>query len=65
MVWDGRLTAKTLVWKLGMDNWVECGGVPELQALFLPPPLPNLAPPPLPGAPPPLPQGKDTGEVFE
>ena len=67
LVWDGKLTAKTLVWKLGMDNWVECGTVAELQALFTPPPLPNLAPPPLPGtgAPPPLPAGGDSGEVFE
>ena len=65
LVWEGKLNAKTLVWKLGMDNWVECGSVAELQALFVPPPLPNLKPPPLPGAPPPLPASGDKGEVFE
>ena len=65
LVWEGRLNAKTLVWKLGMDNWVECSTVAELQALFAPPPLPVAPkPPPLPGAPPPLPQG-DKGEIFE
>ena len=66
MVWEGKLTAKTLVWKFGMDNWVECGTVKEMEVLFAPPPLPKAAvPPPLPGAPPPLPPGGDTGGVFE
>jgi hypothetical protein len=66
LVWEGKLTRKTLVWKLGMDNWVECGSVAELQGLWVPPPLPKpAAPPPLPGAPPPLPKGGDTGGVFE
>ena len=65
LVWEGKLNAKTLVWKLGMDNWVECGSVAELQPLFTPPPLPNITPPPLPGAPPPLPASGDKGEVFE
>jgi hypothetical protein len=66
LVWDGKLTAKTPVWKLGMDNWVECGTVTELQGLFAPPPLPKAsAPPPLPGAPPPIPAGGIDGGVFE
>ena len=66
LVWEGKLTAKTLVWKLGMDNWAECKTVTELQALFAPPPLPKApAPPPLPGAPPPIPKKEDSGGVLE
>ena len=64
MVWDGKLSRKTSVWKLGMDNWVECGTVAELQELFTPPPLPDLKPPTLP-KPPPLPPSGDTGGVLE
>ena len=64
MVWEGKLTRKTPVWKLGMDNWAECGTVAELQELFAPPPLPDLKPPSLP-TPPPLPPSSDVGGVLE
>lgn len=68
MIWSGKLIGKTLVWKLGMDNWVPCESVDELKALFTPPPMPKMpAPPPLPKGPPPMPgaASPDTGEVFE
>lgn len=50
----GALKTDTLVWKTGMGAWTKAGEVPELAALFAPPPLPG-GPPPLPGGPPPLP----------
>jgi membrane protease subunit (stomatin/prohibitin family) len=51
----GALKPDTLVWKAGMPTWTKASDVPELGALFAPPPLP----PPLPataGGPPPLPR---------
>jgi hypothetical protein len=62
LVWEGKLTLKTSVWKLGMDNWVECGTIAELKALFTPPPLPAA---PAAAKPPPLPPSGDSGPVFE
>lgn len=46
MVVNGSLTKDTLVWKQGMDNWVQAGTVQELQSLFVSiPPVPGNVPP--------------------
>jgi hypothetical protein len=40
----GKITASTLVWKPGMDNWQAVAEVSELSGLIAPqtpPPLPN------------------------
>ena len=39
---SGELTADTLVWKSGMENWMKAGQVPETAGLL------NAAPPPIP-----------------
>lgn len=46
---SGEFTKQTLVWKQGMDNWIEAGSVQELASLF----VANMQPPPPP--PPPAP----------
>jgi membrane protease subunit (stomatin/prohibitin family) len=53
MLTQGEFNAETLVWRQGMGAWTKAGAVPELAAVFAPPP----GPPPLPGGapPPPLP----------
>ncbi|MGB1032558.1 MAG: SPFH domain-containing protein, partial [Flavobacteriales bacterium] len=40
---QGKLTAKSLVWKEGMTNWQEASTMPDLNSLFgaTPPPLPT------------------------
>jgi membrane protease subunit (stomatin/prohibitin family) len=40
---EGKVTRNSLVWKVGMANWVAADTVPELQSLFasVPPPLPG------------------------
>jgi membrane protease subunit (stomatin/prohibitin family) len=43
----GEFTKQTLVWKQGMDNWVEAGSVQELASLF----VANMQPPPPPPPP--------------
>src|SRR5260221_9398978 len=64
---SGAINAETLVWKEGMIKWLPGGKVPELQALFKPPPRPprpGARPPPPPGGrppPPPKPQAKGEG----
>jgi hypothetical protein len=47
---DGSFKPDMLVWAKGMGAWTKAGEVPELSALFGPPPLPAAddGPPPLP-----------------
>ncbi len=49
MVVSGTLTKESLVWKQGMENWVQADSVQELQGLF----VSNI--PPIPGSTPPVP----------
>jgi len=50
----GQLTPQTMAWQQGMAAWTPAGLIPELQALFAPPPSPDMPPmPPTPGAVPP------------
>lgn len=50
----GQLTPQTMAWQQGMAAWTPAGQIPELQALFAPPPSPDMTPmPPTPGAVPP------------
>ena len=54
----GQLTAQTMVWKQGMQQWAAAATVAELAALFQPsaPPAPGAGMPPMPGSmPPPMP----------
>ncbi len=54
----GHLSAATLVWRPGLDQWTPLSQVPELAALTQAPPSPPVAAPPLPVAPP-LPPAAD------
>ncbi len=44
-----NITKETLVWKEGLDHWVQAGELEELEVLFkaVPPPLNQTVPPPL------------------
>jgi len=49
---SGQFTRETMVWRDGMEQWASAGSVPELSALFGPPPFPgddSGGPPPFPG----------------
>ncbi len=49
----GQFSAQSLVWKEGMAEWLPASKVPELAALFAPPPASGMPPvPPAPPAPP-------------
>jgi hypothetical protein len=51
MVTAGQITAQTLVWREGLEDWTAAGRIPELAERFkkVPPPLPKSSgPPPLP-----------------
>jgi hypothetical protein len=37
---EGRITTATMIWTAGMANWQPAGQVPQLAALFGPPPPP-------------------------
>jgi membrane protease subunit (stomatin/prohibitin family) len=41
---SGKLVSSTLVWKAGLENWIEAREIEELTSLF------NAGPPPIPGA---------------
>lgn len=41
---SGKLVSSTLVWKAGLENWIEAREIEELTILF------NAGPPPIPGA---------------
>lgn len=41
---SGKLVSSTLVWKAGLENWIEAREIDELTSLF------NAGPPPIPGA---------------
>ena len=47
LVQNGQMNGLTLVWKQGLDGWVQASTLPELQSLFAqsgatPPPFPNM-----------------------
>ncbi|MBK9413569.1 MAG: SPFH domain-containing protein [Bacteroidetes bacterium] len=50
LVQSQQLKKETLVWKQGMQNWLEAGQVQELNGVFstIPPPIPPPIPPQLP-----------------
>jgi hypothetical protein len=48
----GQFTTQTPVWRQGMSGWAPAGTVPELAALFGPPPMPPAGGPPPFGGPP-------------
>lgn len=58
-----QISPQTMMWKQGMQGWIEAGRVPELQNLFAsagpPPPPPQGFPPPPPGSP-----GQYPGQSF-
>ena len=46
---DGVVSADTFVWKVGLVDWVQAQGVPELRQ-FVIPIVPEFMPPPAPGS---------------
>lgn len=44
MVTGGQLTPQSVVWMEGMTSWAAASTVPALQALFAPPPMPQMPP---------------------
>lgn len=50
LIASGKVTADTLVWCTGMENWTRAGAIPGLIAGGQPPPIPSAAAPPPPVA---------------
>jgi len=44
MIAAGQVNAQTLIWKEGLNNWINASGIDELKAFFTstPPPIPKL-----------------------